>query len=152
MRCVISGYFSQLLSLNQFNSYGERTCHHRNTRELQHNKKLWLFSITHCLYLETLVSLSRFRDLTISMPISGTSDCASQVSAAACSYCSPALSLDRPVEASHLRVGVSARTAALVLDVISSMVAALASCVRMLTTQTETGCTLGHLATEIVRK
>ena len=122
--------FSQRLSLNQFNSYGERICHHSNPFIQLNN--IACFSNTHC--LETLVSLSRLRDLTISMTVSGPSDCTSKISAATSSDCSPALSLDRPVKASHLRVRVSARTATLMLDVVSSVVATVTSGVGVLTT------------------
>ena len=78
------------------------------------------------------------------MSISGTSDGAQQIPAATSSNRSPALGLNGPVKASHLRIGVPARAAALVLDVVSSVVAAFASGVGVLTPETETGCTLGH--------
>jgi hypothetical protein len=103
---------------------------------------------THCLYLETLVSgsrLSRLRDLAVSVTVSGTSDSALQVSASASTNSSSALSLGGPVESSHLGIRVTARTATLVLDVVGSAVATIASGVVVLTTKTETGGTLGHL-------
>jgi hypothetical protein len=56
------------------------------------------FVNTHSLCLETLVSLSGLGDLTISVTISGASDGALEVSAAAGTDSSSALSLDGPVD------------------------------------------------------
>lgn len=108
---------------------------------------------TRCLYLETLVSgghLLRRGDLTVSVTVSGTSDSVLQVSASAGTHSSSALSLDGPVESSHLSIGEPARTTTLVLDVVRPTVATVAKSVVVLTTKTETGSTLGHLTKGIV--
>jgi hypothetical protein len=52
---------------------------------------------------------------------------------------------------SHLGVRISARTATLMLDMISSMVATVASGVGVLSTETETGGTLSHLTKRTIK-
>ena len=79
------------------------------------------------------------------MTVSGTSDGVLQVSAATSANSSTALSLDGPVKSSHLGIRETARTTTLVLDVVGSTVATVASGVIVLTTETETGGTLRHL-------
>ena len=79
------------------------------------------------------------------MTVSGTSDGILQVSATTCANSSTTLGLQGPVKSSHLGIRETARTTTLMLDVIRSTVAAIASGVIMLTTETETGGTLRHL-------
>ena len=85
------------------------------------------------------------------MTVSGTSDGVGQISATTSAHSSTALSLVGPVKSSHLSIGVTARTTALVLNVVGATIATIAGGVVVLATETETGGTLRHLSQETSR-